>query len=208
VGGRLYSTIDEYTRDLQQPAHLNFNYKILRGLLPTAMSFTFLRSFNDFCRQFILSADRLDVRDVTDSYRAFQRYEKDLRELNDQFRQLRAIAEIDPRDLETLAVDQFSALILLPGTQQNQITDRDLQGALLANIDAFAIAAAEISFPPLLVAHADAPSPLNAFDFECLAPLPSGRHLDYLAGSIVPVVALLRGCPAEGADSLHWMASL
>jgi energy-coupling factor transporter ATP-binding protein EcfA2 len=94
VRGRLYSTIDEYTRDLQQPAHLNFNYKILRGLLPTAMSFTFLRSFNDFCRQFILSADRLDVRDVTDSYRAFQRYEKDLRELNDQFRQLRGIAEI------------------------------------------------------------------------------------------------------------------
>ena len=39
-------------------------------------------------------ADRLDVRDVTDSYRAFQRYEKDLRELNDQFRQLRGIAEI------------------------------------------------------------------------------------------------------------------
>lgn len=94
VRGRLYSTIDEYTRDLQQPTHLNFNYKILRGLLPTAMSFTFLRSFNDFCRQFILSADRLDVRDVTDSYRAFQRYEKDLKELNDQFERLRGIATL------------------------------------------------------------------------------------------------------------------
>lgn len=91
VKGRLYSTIEEYTRDLQQPAHLNFDYKILRGLLPTAMSFTFLRSFNDFCRHFILSADRLDVRDVTDSYRAFQRYEKDLKELNDQFERLREI---------------------------------------------------------------------------------------------------------------------
>jgi len=92
VRGRLYATIDEYTRDLQQPTHLNFNYKILRGLLPTAMSFTFLRSFNDFCRQFILSADRLDVRDVTDSYRAFQRYEKDLKELKDQFERLGEIA--------------------------------------------------------------------------------------------------------------------
>jgi uncharacterized protein YPO0396 len=58
------------------------------------MSFTFLRSFNDFCRQFILSADRLDVRDVTDSYRAFQRYEKDLKELNDQFERLRGIATL------------------------------------------------------------------------------------------------------------------
>ncbi|MEI6715900.1 MAG: SbcC/MukB-like Walker B domain-containing protein [Verrucomicrobiota bacterium] len=90
--GRLYATVDEYTRDLHQPTHLNFNYKILRGLLPTAMSFTFLRSFNDFCRQFILSADRLDVRDVSDSYRAFQRYEKDLKELNDQFTRLRDIS--------------------------------------------------------------------------------------------------------------------
>jgi hypothetical protein len=111
-------------------------------------------------------------------------------------------------DLETLAIDQFSALILLPGAQQNQITDRDLQGALLANIDAFAIAAAEIPFPTLLVAHADSPSPLNAFDFERLAPLSAGRHLDYLAGSIVPVIALLRGCPSQGADSVHCMAFL
>ncbi|MGB8167312.1 MAG: SbcC/MukB-like Walker B domain-containing protein [Chthoniobacteraceae bacterium] len=94
VRGRLYSTIDEYTRDLQQPTHLNFNYKILRGLLPTAMSFTFLRSFNDFCRQFILSAERLDVNDVRDSYRAFVRYEKDLKELNDQFERLRGIATL------------------------------------------------------------------------------------------------------------------
>lgn len=92
VRGRLYFGPEEYTRDLQQPTHLNFNYKILRSLLPTAMSFTFLRSFNEFCRQFILSADCLDVRDVTDSYRAFQRYEKDLKELNDQFERLRGIS--------------------------------------------------------------------------------------------------------------------
>ena len=94
VRGRLYATLDEYTRDLQQPTHLNFNYKILRGLLPTAMSFTFLRSFNDFCRHFILAAERLDVSDVRDSYRAFIRYEKDLKELNDQFERLREIEAI------------------------------------------------------------------------------------------------------------------
>lgn len=92
--GRFFATVDEYTRELHQPNHLNFNYRILRGLLPTAMSFTFLRSFNEFCRHFILSAERLDVRDVTESYRAFQRYEKDLKELNDQYDRLKAISEI------------------------------------------------------------------------------------------------------------------
>ena len=60
-------------------------------------------------------------------------------------------ALLNPCDLKTLAVDQFSALILLPGAQQNQITDRNLQGARLANVDAFAIAAAEIPFPALSV---------------------------------------------------------
>ena len=93
VRGRLYAELSEYLLHMGQPAHLNFDRSVLRGLLPTAMSFTFLRSFNEFCRHFILSADRLDVRDVTESYRAFQRYEKDLTELNDQFSRLREIGE-------------------------------------------------------------------------------------------------------------------
>lgn len=92
VRGRVYAELGEYLAHMAQPAHLNFDRSVLRSLLPTAMSFTFLRSFNDFCRGFILSADRLDVRDVTDSYRAFLRYEKDLTELNDQFRRLREIS--------------------------------------------------------------------------------------------------------------------
>ncbi|HEV7404970.1 MAG TPA: SbcC/MukB-like Walker B domain-containing protein [Chthoniobacteraceae bacterium] len=91
VKGRVYAELGEYLAHMAQPAHLNFDRSVLRSLLPTAMSFTFLRSFNDFCRHFILSADRLDVRDVTDSYRAFLRYESDLRLLNDQFVRLRAI---------------------------------------------------------------------------------------------------------------------
>ena len=93
VRGRLYAELSEYLTHMAQPAHLNFDRSVLRSLLPTAMSFTFLPSFNDFCRKFILSADRLDVRDVTDSYRAFLRYEKDLTELNDQFRRLGEIGE-------------------------------------------------------------------------------------------------------------------
>ena len=97
VRGRVYTGdvgLGDYLTHMAQPAHLNFDRSVLRSLLPTAMSFTFLRSFNDFCRGFILSADRLDVRDVTDSYRAFLRYEKDLTELNDQFRRLREISEL------------------------------------------------------------------------------------------------------------------
>ncbi len=91
-GGRLYTEgIDAYLRDMAQPAHLNFERGVLRSLLPTAMSFTFLRSFNEFCRQFILPADRLDVTDVTASYRTFLGYERDLAQLSDQLVRLQAI---------------------------------------------------------------------------------------------------------------------
>lgn len=97
VPGRLYAEVGEYLAHMAQPAHLNFDRTVLRSLLPTAMSFTFLRSFNDFCRNFILSYDPLQVRDVTDSYRAFLRYESDLRLLDDQFTRLREICELSAR---------------------------------------------------------------------------------------------------------------
>ncbi len=91
-GGRLYTEgLDAYLRDTAQPMHLNFDRGVLRSLLPTAMSFTFLKSFNDFARQFILPADKLDVSDVTASYRTFLGYERDLTELNDQYDKLKAI---------------------------------------------------------------------------------------------------------------------
>jgi energy-coupling factor transporter ATP-binding protein EcfA2 len=93
-GGRVYAEgLEAYLRDMAQPTHLNFDRGILRALLPTAMSFTFLRSFNEFARHFILPADKLDVADVTSSYRTFLGYERDLNELNDQFEKLRAIRD-------------------------------------------------------------------------------------------------------------------
>lgn len=93
--GRLYTEgVDAYLRDMAQPVHLNFDRSLLRSLLPTAMSFTFLRSFNDFCRQFILPADKLDVADVTASYRTFVAYEHDLKQLNDQFEKLKEISDV------------------------------------------------------------------------------------------------------------------
>jgi uncharacterized protein YPO0396 len=92
--GRLYTEgLDAYLRDMAQPTHLNFDRAVLRALLPTAMSFTFLKSFNDFARNFILPADKLDVSDVTASYRTFLGYERDLNNLNDQFEKLKAIRD-------------------------------------------------------------------------------------------------------------------
>lgn len=92
--GRLYPEgLDAYLRDMAQPTHLNFDRAVLRALLPTAMSFTFLKSFNDFARNFILPADKLDVSDVTASYRTFLGYERDLNALNDQFEKLKTIRD-------------------------------------------------------------------------------------------------------------------
>ncbi|MGH7991502.1 MAG: ATP-binding protein, partial [Limisphaerales bacterium] len=92
--GRIYPEgIEAYLRDMAQPVHLNFERSVLRSLLPTAMSFTFLRSFNEFSRQFILPADKLDVSDVTASYRTFLAYEHDLKNLNEQFTKLKAIRD-------------------------------------------------------------------------------------------------------------------
>ncbi len=96
--GRLYSEgLEAYLRDMAQPTHLNFDRQVLRALLPSAMSFTFLKSFNEFARQFILPADKLDVSDVTASYRTFLGYERDLNSLNDQFEKLKGINQIFTR---------------------------------------------------------------------------------------------------------------
>ena len=92
--GRIYpEQLEAYRRDMAQPTHLNFDKDILRSLLPTAMSFTFMASFNQFAQKFILPNDKLDVEDVTSSYRTFLAYERDLKELNDQFEWLKAISD-------------------------------------------------------------------------------------------------------------------
>ena len=95
-GGEIFHGIEEYRRDMSSPGHLNFDHGILSRLLPTAMSFTFLKSFNEFCRLHILPADRLDVSDVTASYRTFQRYEEELADLRcqlDSLSEIRALHE-------------------------------------------------------------------------------------------------------------------
>ena len=91
--GRIYPEgIEVYLRDMAQPVHLNFDNKALRSLLPTAMSFTFFKkNFNEFARDFILPSDKLDVGDVTASYKTFLNYEGDLNKLNDQLDRLKSI---------------------------------------------------------------------------------------------------------------------
>src|SRR6202012_2133481 len=98
---------EEFPRDMSSPGHLHFDHGILSRLLPTAMSFTFLKSFNEFCRLFILPADRLDVSDVTASYRTFQRYEEELTELR---KQRDALVEIHALHERHLALDRDAAI--------------------------------------------------------------------------------------------------
>lgn len=124
-GGEIFHGIEEYRRDMSSVGHLNFDHGILSRLLPTAMSFTFLKSFNEFCRLFILPPDRLNVTDVTSSYRTFQRYEEELVELR---RQLEALHEIHVLYESHIAFDRDAAIcryLAAECAQQHAITIRD-----------------------------------------------------------------------------------
>jgi hypothetical protein len=92
--GRQFETQDQYLRDMANDQHLNFNRAVLTLLLPQAMSFTNLKSFDEFCRRFILPDDKLKVEDVVASYRNFKAYENDLRALFDQQTRLELIRDL------------------------------------------------------------------------------------------------------------------
>lgn len=93
-GGRTFSSTREYLRDMANPSHLNFNKEVLHRLLPSAMSFTNLKSFDDFCRQFVLPAEAVDVDAIITSFRDFQSYEKELADLKAQLDRLLKIREL------------------------------------------------------------------------------------------------------------------
>ena len=88
--------------------HLNFNRAVLSSLLPQAMSFTNLKSFDEFCRRFILPDDKLNVADVVASYRNFKAYENDLRALFDQQTRLETIRDLH-RDQQAAVRDRVVA---------------------------------------------------------------------------------------------------
>lgn len=92
--GQLFETQEQYLRDMAGEQHLNFNRGVLNSLLPQAMSFTNLKSFDEFCRQFILPDDKLNVTDVVASYKNFLAYERDLKQLLDQQQRLENICKL------------------------------------------------------------------------------------------------------------------
>jgi uncharacterized protein YPO0396 len=92
--GRVFSSSREYLRDMHNGTHLNFNRDVLDRLLPSAMSFTNLKSFDDFCRRFVLPSDAVPIEDVVASYRDFESYENELRQLRGQLTRLQTIREL------------------------------------------------------------------------------------------------------------------
>ncbi len=58
------------------------------------MSFTFLRSFNEFCRQYILPAGDVDIQPVKESFLAFRSLEHELGVLRDQLARLEEIRDV------------------------------------------------------------------------------------------------------------------
>ena len=115
-GGRIFASPREYLRDMANPSHLNFNREVLQRLLPSAMSFTNLKSFDDFCRQFVLPAEAVPVDDVISSFRDFQSYEQELRDLRSQLERLQRIRDLSirlrdaerDRDVATYLATEFS----------------------------------------------------------------------------------------------------
>lgn len=93
--GRLFTGIDEYRREMALPSHLNFDRPTLDYLLPAAMSFTFMDSFNEFCRRYILPAEAVDIRGVKDSYLSFREAQRMLSMLRDQGERLEKIHGLD-----------------------------------------------------------------------------------------------------------------
>ncbi len=87
-GGRTFASSREYLRDMANGSHLNFNKDVLERLLPSAMSFTNLKSFDDFCRRFVLPGEAVPVDDVVASYRDFESYNRELRDLRAQLERL------------------------------------------------------------------------------------------------------------------------
>jgi len=94
AAGQIFRRLEEYRETMSHPPHLNFDRAVIDHLLPQAMSFTFLKSFDEHCRNFVLPAELLDIQPLADSYRAFRGYEKDIALLNEQKERLVAIAGV------------------------------------------------------------------------------------------------------------------
>ncbi len=82
--GKVFDTMESYRREMGMQGHLNFDRDTLDYLLPAAMSFTFLDSFNKFCRNYVLPPDEIRIQEVRDSYYAFLSLRRELTALKHQ----------------------------------------------------------------------------------------------------------------------------
>jgi len=95
AAGRIFIGVDDYRREMALPSHLNFDRPTIDYLLPTAMSFTFMDSFNEFCRRYILPPESVDIQSAKDSYLVFRNLEAELDKLHNQQEALQKIHVLD-----------------------------------------------------------------------------------------------------------------
>jgi len=138
-GGRTFSSSREYLRDMANPSHLNFNKDVLERLLPSAMSFTNLKSFDDFCRRFVLPGEAVPVEDVIASYRDFESYERELRDLRAQLERLLRIRTLATTRREAKRDHDVASYLAAETAWQHAATDVAAMEKRLAELrEAFA----------------------------------------------------------------------
>lgn len=125
MGGRTFDTLGEYLSEMALPGNLNFDRSRINSLLPTAMSFTFMPSFNAFCRQFILPSSEVDVSATRESYIAFRGMRETVRALSDQAERLKNIKSLHA-DVESKAVEG-QLLRLLAASWRLEIVSEKLE---------------------------------------------------------------------------------
>lgn len=99
--GRIFNSGEEYRREMALSSHLNFDRPTLDYLLPAAMSFTFMDSFNEFTRRYILPTEDVDIQSVKDSYLAFINLQKEISLLSDQLVKLERINDLEQQRLSS-----------------------------------------------------------------------------------------------------------
>jgi len=93
--GRIFNGPEEFRREMALSSHLNFDRPTLDYLLPAAMSFSFMDSFNEFARSYILPAENVDIQSVKHSYLAFVNLQREISLLSEQLRKLEVISDLE-----------------------------------------------------------------------------------------------------------------
>ncbi|HYE19723.1 MAG TPA: SbcC/MukB-like Walker B domain-containing protein [Tepidisphaeraceae bacterium] len=203
-GGRLFETQEQYLRDMANEQHLNFNRAVLASLLPQAMAFTNRKSFDSFIRDFVLPGDQLNVSDVVASYRSFQAYERDLRELHDQLKRLQEITALHQLHTEAArdrAVARWLAAEL--AHQHAAGVARDTEAALERVRAEFAEEASRLDVLDQLVADRNSEIELLR---NTIRASPGGQVFLYIAErnrTLAPQIEALRAVGTRVDDALR-----